>query len=333
MRTPGHAIPAARRRARRRGRLREPRLRARGAATATPPSHARSPTGGIAFRTDKDQVIFERDEVLTQAGNAVRRLHAVQERLAQGADARPPADPTRSSRHADALAAPPPARPTASPRSSRWAFGRPTSRRAAWRTGMDGGAALFADFRDAHRPLPRRARLSGRQGTVVPVRAPALRHGVDPRARRLRARALARGRTATGAATWLSELIWRDFYAQILWHHPRVVGARVQAASTMRCAFPNDPAKFAAWCDGRTGYPIVDAAMRQINATGYMHNRLRMIAAVVPRQGPARRLAAGRALLRRHAARLTISRRTTAAGSGRPRPAATRSRTSASSTR
>ncbi len=47
----------------------------------------------------------------------------------------------------------------------------------------------------------------------------------------------------------------------------------------MRCAFPNDPARFAAWCDGRTGYPIVDAAMRQLNTTGYMHNRLRMIAA------------------------------------------------------
>ena len=81
-----------------------------------------------------------------------------------------------------------------------------------------------------------------------------------------------------GAATWLSELIWRDFYAQILWHHPRVVteAFRPEYATL---AFPNDPAKFAAWCEGRTGYPIVDAAMRQINATGYMHNRLRMIAA------------------------------------------------------
>ena len=74
------------------------------------------------------------------------------------------------------------------------------------------------------------------------------------------------------------QLIWREFYAQILWHHPRVV-AEAFKPQYATLAFPNDPAKFAAWCEGRTGYPIVDAAMRQINATGYMHNRLRMIAA------------------------------------------------------
>jgi deoxyribodipyrimidine photo-lyase len=63
-----------------------------------------------------------------------------------------------------------------------------------------------------------------------------------------------------------------------LWHHPHVAtSAFKREYATL--AFPNDPVRFAAWCAGRTGYPIVDAAMRQLNATGYMHNRLRMIAA------------------------------------------------------
>ncbi len=81
-----------------------------------------------------------------------------------------------------------------------------------------------------------------------------------------------------GAATWLSELVWRDFYFMILHHHPRVVTRAFKPAYDA-IRWPNDKALFDAWCAGRTGYPIVDAAMRQINQTGYMHNRLRMIAA------------------------------------------------------
>jgi deoxyribodipyrimidine photo-lyase len=81
-----------------------------------------------------------------------------------------------------------------------------------------------------------------------------------------------------GAETWLSELIWRDFYFQIIWHHPHA------AASAFRPEYdaikwPNDKALFKAWCEARTGYPIIDAAMKQLNETGYMHNRLRMIVA------------------------------------------------------
>jgi len=90
------------------------------------------------------------------------------------------------------------------------------------------------------------------------------------------ARAMAPG--GAGAAAWLSELIWRDFYAQILWHHSTVDGEAFKP-EYRALRFPDDPARFAAWCDARTGYPLVDAAMRQINATGYMHNRLRMIVA------------------------------------------------------
>ena len=85
-------------------------------------------------------------------------------------------------------------------------------------------------------------------------------------------------KTNPGAATWLSELIWRDFYVQLLWHHPHV------AVSSFRPEYDalqweNNESLFAAWCEARTGYPIIDAAMRQLNQTGYMHNRLRMIVA------------------------------------------------------
>ncbi len=84
-----------------------------------------------------------------------------------------------------------------------------------------------------------------------------------------------------GAQTWLSELIWRDFYHQILWHHPHVVGhAYKREYDNIKWATGAQAnAHFAAWCEGQTGYPLVDAAMRQLNQTGYMHNRLRMVVA------------------------------------------------------
>jgi len=84
-----------------------------------------------------------------------------------------------------------------------------------------------------------------------------------------------------GAAIWLSELIWRDFYHQVLHHHPHVVGASFKPdydAIQWEHGKHAD-ALFGAWCEGRTGYPLVDAAMAQINQSGYMHNRLRMVVA------------------------------------------------------
>jgi len=84
-----------------------------------------------------------------------------------------------------------------------------------------------------------------------------------------------------GAATWLSELVWRDFYHQILHHHPRVVtGAFKPEYDRIHWESGAQAKKlFKAWCEGETGYPLVDAAMKQINQTGYMHNRLRMVEA------------------------------------------------------
>lgn len=78
--------------------------------------------------------------------------------------------------------------------------------------------------------------------------------------------------------TFLNELIWRDFYAMILAHFPHVVGAPFRPEYD-RIAWRNNNVEFKAWCEGKTGYPLVDAGMRELNATGYMHNRVRMVTA------------------------------------------------------
>jgi deoxyribodipyrimidine photo-lyase len=94
----------------------------------------------------------------------------------------------------------------------------------------------------------------------------------------LAARAGLRGEAATGCDTWLGELIWRDFYQQILSNYPRVAtGPFDQRAVALR--YRESESDWQAWCAGRTGYPIVDAAMRQLTTYGWMHNRLRMIVA------------------------------------------------------
>ena len=81
-----------------------------------------------------------------------------------------------------------------------------------------------------------------------------------------------------GAETWLTELIWREFYMAILHHFPHVLEQAFQER-LRSIPWQNDEAEFAAWCEGRTGYPVVDAAMRQLVTTGWMHNRARMIVA------------------------------------------------------
>lgn len=106
--------------------------------------------------------------------------------------------------------------------------------------------------------------------------SPYLRFGVlSPR------QCLVAARTAPpgpGPESWIGELIWRDFYIQILYHFPHALRGSFKPIYD-RIAWPNDPALFAAWQTGHTGYPIVDAAMRQLQQEGWMHNRARMIVA------------------------------------------------------
>ena len=79
--------------------------------------------------------------------------------------------------------------------------------------------------------------------------------------------------------TYLNELIWRDFYHMILWHFPKVGKGKAFKAAYDNIEWRNDSGEFECWCNGQTGYPIVDAGMRELNATGFMHNRVRMIVA------------------------------------------------------
>jgi deoxyribodipyrimidine photo-lyase len=110
-----------------------------------------------------------------------------------------------------------------------------------------------------------------------------LRHGLlSPREVHTRALALrdrSEGRAAEAVDTFINELIWREFYLQVLWHSPHVLDSDFNPEyRTVRWYEPGP--EFDAWCRGETGFPIVDAAMRQLNATGFMHNRLRMITAM-----------------------------------------------------
>jgi deoxyribodipyrimidine photo-lyase len=91
-------------------------------------------------------------------------------------------------------------------------------------------------------------------------------------------RELAR-KASTLSEVYLGELIWRDFFHMILWHYPAVGQGRAFRPAYDLIRWRNNEEEFERWCQGRTGYPIVDAGMRELNATGFMHNRVRMIVA------------------------------------------------------
>ncbi|MFN3237947.1 MAG: cryptochrome/photolyase family protein, partial [Pseudomonadales bacterium] len=83
-----------------------------------------------------------------------------------------------------------------------------------------------------------------------------------------------------GLETWVSELIWREFYINVIYCWPDVCKGKAFRPETDAVAWRYDEKDFALWCEGKTGFPIVDAAMRQLNETGWMHNRLRMVTAM-----------------------------------------------------
>jgi deoxyribodipyrimidine photo-lyase len=229
---------------------------------------------GIAFHTTKDQVVFERDEVLTQAGKPFTVFtpyrNAWLRTLTPFHLTSYPID-----RHAARLA-PVPAGATV-PTLAELGFAPTNLRELGVQPGMCGGAALFADFReriDRYRATRDFPAVKGPSYLSVHLRFGTV--SIRELAAYAHARSLEPG--GEGAATWLSELVWRDFYAQILWHHPHVAATSFKPEYA-GLAFPDDRERFAAWCEGRTGYPIVDAGMRQLNHSGYMHNRLRMIVA------------------------------------------------------
>ena len=233
---------------------------------------------GVALHTSKDHVVFERNEVLAGSGKPYSVFTPYKAAwLNKLDDFYLKAYPIE--RHAASLA-PAPAPPRAE-------VGLPTLAALGFVAtnldqlkvhGSSGSAqALLDDFLD-------RIDAYDTARDYPAVKGPSylsvhLRFGTIS-IRRLAREAVAR-RSASGARTWLSELIWRDFYHQLLHHQPHVVGASGKPEYD-RIRFEHgrhaDQA-FAAWCEGRTGYPLVDAAMAQINRTGWMHNRLRMVTA------------------------------------------------------
>ena len=228
---------------------------------------------GIAFHRAKDTVIFEKDEILTQTGGTYSVFTPYKNAwLKKLSDDQ--LKPYPIEKHAAHLAKP--ATAAALPTIEAMGFQR-TNIKSLMPCGMSGAAKLrdefvprIGDYKEA-RNFPSVKGVSylsvhNRFGTISIRDIAAVAHA-----------ATLRGNNA-GAETWLSELIWRDFYFQILWHHPHAA-ARAFRPEYDAIKWPNDKAQFAAWCEARTGYPIIDAAMRQLNETGYMHNRLRMIVA------------------------------------------------------
>lgn len=225
---------------------------------------------GIAFHSFKDQVIFERDEVLTQTGKPYGVFtpykNAWLKKLSDFYLQAYPVD--RYAAHLATLA------PTALQTLESIGFERTNLSRMQLPTGMSGAQRLFSDFIE-RMPKYQAAR------DFPAVKGPSYL-SVHLRFGTISIRQLARTAWQTGGAgaeTWLSELIWRDFYFQILHHHPRLAAGHAYKPEFDMLVFPDDESLFQAWCAGLTGYPLVDAAMRQLNQTGWMHNRLRMVAA------------------------------------------------------
>ncbi len=225
---------------------------------------------GVDFERFKDQVIFEKREVLTKSATPFSVFTPYKRAwLAALSDFHLKAYPVEI--YAASLA-PLPAGESIPPLSD---IGfEPTNLLEVGITpGMAGGRTLIQDFlRRIDRYKVRRDFPASKGVSYLSVH---LRFGTVS-IRELARIAHARG--GEGADTWLSELIWRDFYFQILWHNPHVVGASFRPEYD-RVRWDDAPELFAAWREARTGYPIVDAAMRQIAHSGYMHNRLRMVVA------------------------------------------------------
>ena len=224
----------------------------------------------IDFHTFKDQVIFEKDEVLTQAGRPYTVFTPYKNAWLKKLDGFfLKAYPVE--KYVAHLASP--AATLTLPSLESMGFRSTNLLQLGIQPGTSGARALFEDFQ------PRMAGYKARRDFPAVKGVSYL--SVHNRFGTISIRELARRAAQEnneGANTWLSELIWRDFYFAILYHFPHAA-ERAFKPEYSALKFDNDEYHFKAWCEGRTGYPLVDAAMRQLNQTGFMHNRLRMIVA------------------------------------------------------
>jgi len=232
---------------------------------------------GIAFQTCKDHVIFEGRELLTQNGTAYgvftpykkKWLATVTAQHLRTHDTGP---------FASVLAARPADLQQGVPSLGTIGFLKTNLAELGIPTGASGGRRLFEDFferMDRYHETRDFPALKGPSYLGV-----HLRFGTVS-IRQLAATAWQRHiEGSPGAAVWLGELIWRDFYFSVLANFPHVADGAFKREYD-RVSWEHGPhaeALYQAWCEGKTGYPLVDAAMAQINQTGYMHNRLRMVA-------------------------------------------------------
>ena len=250
----------------------EPAARARDAAVAQALQ-----AQGVVLQQMKDHVVFEEREVLTQMGKPygvfTPYLRAWLATLGEA-----PLPTHALPQLCTQLAARPAVYALPVPTLQQLGFAPSNLNTLAIPTGMSGAARLLEDFvarmdrYDETRNFPA---IKGPSYLGVHLRfgTVSIRQLVN-----LARQHMALG--STGAQTWLAELVWRDFYVQILANFPQVAtGAfKPEYDSIQWEEGARADALFAAWCEGRTGYPLVDAAMAQLNQTGYMHNRLRMVA-------------------------------------------------------
>ncbi|TSE35821.1 Deoxyribodipyrimidine photo-lyase [Tepidimonas fonticaldi] len=252
----------------------EPYARARDAQVLGALAH-----GGAVLQTFKDHVIFERHEVLTGNGRPFTVFTPYRNAWLRAlTDFQLKAYPVE--RYADALAPCPADLPPGVPPLESLGFARTNLRELKVRTGSRGARALLEDFATRiehyHQARdfpavkgPSYLSVHLRFGTLSIRTAAGLAHGLHRQG-------------LAGATAWLYELIWRDFYHQILANFPQVGEGRAFKPEYDAIRWERGKhaeALFAAWREGRTGYPLVDAAMHQLNRTGYMHNRLRMVVA------------------------------------------------------
>ena len=219
---------------------------------------------GVDFHDFKDQAIFDGNEVLTQAGNPFSVFtpykNAWLKRLTVADCAEWPCRGQLAGGESAGV-----------PTLVELGFTPTDLDELGIRPGMSGARALWDDFRQER--IERYGALRDFPAVKgVSYLSVHLRFGT------IGIRELVRTALATEDGSWLNELIWRDFYFMILDHFPHVVGSAFKPAYDA-VRWSDWPAGLAAWQEGRTGYPLVDAAMRQLKHSGWMHNRLRMIVA------------------------------------------------------
>ncbi|GAB4091190.1 cryptochrome/photolyase family protein [Flaviaesturariibacter terrae] len=208
---------------------------------------------GIAFHTYKDSVLFEKDEVLKDDGAPYQVYTPYYKKW-------------RARLRAEGIQQAP------SESGLPYFYRRPA---AAWPTLPAMG--FTAEKTVLEIPWPGAALLRGyHDNRDKPAVAGTSRLGPHLRFGTVSIRQLAEA-AEEHSETFLKELCWREFFCQLLWHHPDTEHAFKPEYD--RIAWRDDEEGFARWCEGRTGYPLVDAGMRELAATGFMHNRVRMVAA------------------------------------------------------